>query len=369
MNCAVEEPCLKKLKTENGVAKKMVNHDYPPKKLRVGSRKSQLALFQSNFVVDLLKEKHTGISYEIITMSTTGDKILDVALSKIGEKGLFTKELEVALEKKEVHIVVHSLKDLPTSLTAGMVIGAICKRENPFDVVIFRPDMDCKDLKDLPPKSVIGTSSLRRIAQLKRLYPHLEFCSIRGNLNTRFRKLDEDKVFSAIILAAAGVIRLDLEDRIGQILQPEECMYAVGQGALGIECKEDDYETIQLLSTISDKDTILCCVAERAFLKKLEGGCSVPIAVHSTINKEKLILEGGVFSLDGSQSITEKVSIGLSSTKNNIFRKNFVGIVAPHVSSHLLNLAENLGTELADLLLTKGAGEILKEARQNTTIS
>lgn len=332
-------------------------------KVRIGSRKSQLALFQTNFVADLLKEHYSGIRYDIVSMSTTGDKILDVALSKIGEKSLFTKELEVALEKQEVHMVVHSLKDLPTTLPSGMVIGAICKRENPFDVVVFSPDYHCMNLKELPDGSVIGTSSLRRIAQLKKLLPKLQFENIRGNLNTRFRKLDEDKTYAALILAAAGVIRLDLEHRIKQVLTPEECLYAVGQGALAIECKDDDLYTIKLLSKISDEATTLCCIAERAFMKALEGGCSVPIGVYSKLENKKLTLKGGVFSLDGSKSIIEEMTSEIYEEKHAILQNHYAGIIAPHLPHHILSAAENLGKELAKQFLKKGAGDILKEAR------
>ncbi|GFR20520.1 porphobilinogen deaminase [Trichonephila clavata] len=338
------------------------------KKVRIGSRKSQLALFQTNFVADLLKKHYSGIRYEIVSMSTTGDKILDVALSKIGEKSLFTKELEVALEKQEVQMVVHSLKDLPTTLPSGMVIGAICKRENPFDVVVFSPDYRCTNLKELPDGSIIGTSSLRRIAQLKKLLPKLRFENIRGNLNTRFRKLDEDKTYAALILAAAGVIRLDLEHRIQQILTSEECLYAVGQGALAIECKDNDFKTIKLLSQISDEATTLCCIAERAFMKALEGGCSVPIGVCSKLENQKLKLKGGVFSLDGSKSIIEEMTSAIYKEKNVIAQNHYAGITAPHLPHHILNAAENLGKELAKQFLKKGAGDILKEARTSNVL-
>ncbi|XP_035225391.1 porphobilinogen deaminase-like isoform X2 [Stegodyphus dumicola] len=357
----VEQPPCKRKKVENG-ATNVINGSTKAR-IRVGSRKSQLALFQSNFVVDLLKENYGSIKYDIITMTTTGDKILDVALSKIGEKSLFTKELEVALEKLEVDIIVHSLKDLPTSLPPGMVIGAICKRENPFDVAVFPPDSNCKDLKSLPPGSVIGTSSLRRVAQLRKMYPNLAFQSVRGNLNTRLRKLDEDKTFSALILAAAGLIRLDLANRIDQTFTPEECMHAVGQGALAIECREDDLETIQLISKISDKDTTLCCIAERSFMKTLEGGCSVPVAVYSKIEGKKLTLQGGVFSLDGCKSIIEKISTEIEHADKCVPKQHYAGVIAPRLPQYCLCNAEHLGMELAELLLSKGAADILKEAR------
>ncbi|XP_054717162.1 porphobilinogen deaminase-like [Uloborus diversus] len=365
----IEEPPQKKRKSEGNFEanNEILENGSVLKRVKVGSRKSQLALFQSNFVVDLLRKNYSNISYDIVPMSTTGDKILDVALSKIGEKSLFTKELEVALEKDEIHFIVHSLKDLPTSLPPGMVIGAICKRENPFDVVVFSESSTYKDLKELPNGSVIGTSSLRRIAQLKKLYPSLTFESVRGNLNTRLRKLDDDNKYSALILAAAGVIRLDLEHRIGKILTPSECMYAVGQGALAIECKADDLPTIHLLSKISDKDTTLCCIAERAFMKKLEGGCSVPVAVYSRILNEKLYLKGGVFSLDGSKCIIEELSTDFKvKSKQDIKQQHYAGIVAPHIPHSLLHISNQLGEALAELLLEKGAAAILQEVRTNS---
>ncbi|KAF1485857.1 Porphobilinogen deaminase, partial [Pygoscelis antarcticus] len=190
----------------------------------------QLARIQTDSVVEMLRELYPDLRIEIaVAMSTTGDKILDTALSKIGEKSLFTKELENALERNEVDLVVHSLKDLPTSLPPGFTIGAVCKRENPLDAVVFHPKNCGKTLSLLPEKSVIGTSSLRRAAQLKKKFPQLEFRDIRGNLNTRLKKLDEKEDFSAIILAAAGLKRMGWENRVGQLLSPEDCLYAVGQ--------------------------------------------------------------------------------------------------------------------------------------------
>lgn len=359
-----EEPALKKVKVVNGDCKvKTCSKENRLTNIKVGSRKSQLALFQTNFVVDLLRQEHKDIQYEIISMSTIGDKTLDVALSKIGEKSLFTKELEVALEKKEVHMVVHSLKDLPTTLPEGMVIGAICRREDPSDVVVFSSENKFKNLKELPSESVVGTSSLRRIAQLKRAYPELRFESVRGNINTRLRKLDEDKKYSALILAAAGLSRLDLEHRIGMRLSSEECMHAVGQGALAIECRETDKQTIEILSQIADEYTTLRCISERAFMKALEGGCSVPIGVNSKIEENKLTLKGGVFSLDGTEEIMGELTVDLKRAKNCQLKKHYTGIIGYQFPQHHLSAAENLGINLAEQLLDKGAGNILKEAR------
>uniref|UniRef100_A0A4X2K755 Porphobilinogen deaminase n=1 Tax=Vombatus ursinus TaxID=29139 RepID=A0A4X2K755_VOMUR len=296
--------------------------------IRVGTRKSQLARIQADSVVAMLKDLYPGLQFEMVAMSTTGDKILDTALSKIGEKSLFTKELEYALEKNEVDLVVHSLKDLPTVLPPAFTIGAVCKRESPYDAVIFHPKYAGQTLGTLPEKSVIGTSSLRRAAQLQRKFPHLEFKSIRGNLNTRLRKLDEQQEFSAIILAAAGLQRMGWQSRVGQLLYPEECLYAVGQ----------------------------------------EGGCSVPVAVHTVLKDGQLYLTGGVWSLDGSDSLKETMQTTINvlaqhedGPEDDVQR---VGITARNISQGAQMAAENLGISLANLLLNKGAKKILDVARQ-----
>ncbi|XP_024426689.1 porphobilinogen deaminase isoform X1 [Desmodus rotundus] len=336
--------------------------------IRVGTRKSQLARIQTDSVVAMLKALNPGLQFEIIAMSTTGDRILDTALSKIGEKSLFTKELEHALEKKEVDLVVHSLKDLPTVLPPGFTIGAICKRENPHDAVVFHPKFVGKTLETLPEKSVVGTSSLRRAAQLQRKFPHLEFKSIRGNLNTRLQKLDELQEFSAIILATAGLQRMGWQNRIGQILRPEECMYAVGQGALGVEVRAKDQDLLDLVGMLHDPETLLCCIAERAFLKHLEGGCSVPVAVHTAIKDGQLYLTGGVWSLDGSDSIQETmqatIHIPAQHEDGPEDDPQLVSITAQNIPRVAQLAAENLGISLANLLLNKGAKNILDIARQ-----
>uniref|UniRef100_A0A8D1KJI0 hydroxymethylbilane synthase n=1 Tax=Sus scrofa TaxID=9823 RepID=A0A8D1KJI0_PIG len=296
--------------------------------IRVGTRKSQLARIQTDSVVATLKALYPGLQFEIIAMSTTGDKILDTALSKIGEKSLFTKELEHALERNEVDLVVHSLKDLPTVLPPGFTIGAICKRECPYDAVVFHPKFVGKTLETLPEKSVVGTSSLRRAAQLQRKFPHLEFKSIRGNLNTRLRKLDELQEFSAIILAAAGLQRMGWQNRVGQILHPEECMYAVGQ----------------------------------------EGGCSVPVAVHTAMKDGQLYLTGGVWSLNGAESMQETmqatIHVPAQHEDGPEDDPQLVGITARNIPREAQLAAENLGISLATLLLNKGAKNILDVARQ-----
>ncbi|KAF0030286.1 hypothetical protein F2P81_017017 [Scophthalmus maximus] len=336
--------------------------------IRIGTRKSQLARIQTDSVADKLKELYPDITLEIVGMSTTGDKILDTALSKIGEKSLFTKELENALEKNEVDLVVHSLKDLPTTLPPGFTIGAVLKRENPHDAVVLHPQNAGKTLETLPENSVIGTSSLRRAAQLKKRFPHLEFKDIRGNLNTRLKKLDEKADFAAIILAAAGLKRMGWENRISQILEPEDCMYAVGQGALAVEVRARDIDILEMVSVLHDSDTVLRCIAERAFLKRLEGGCSVPVAVNTEVKDSQLYLTGAVYSLDGSDSLKEtmqtSVAAAAASSEEVDERVQRVGVTASKISGEAQDRAERLGVDLANLLLSKGAKEILTVARQ-----
>ncbi|KAG7479300.1 porphobilinogen deaminase isoform X2 [Solea senegalensis] len=309
-------------------------------------------------------------------MTTTGDKILDTALSKIGEKSLFTKELENALERNEVDLVVHSLKDLPTSLPPGFTIGAVLKRENPHDAVVLHPKHAGKSLDTLPESSAIGTSSLRRAAQLKKRFPHLVFKDIRGNLNTRLKKLDEKEDFAAIILAAAGLRRMGWENRISQILEPEDCMYAVGQGALAVEVRARDVDILEMVSVLHDSDTVLRCIAERAFLRRLEGGCSVPVAVHTEVKDSQLYLTGAVYSLDGSDSLKETMQTSVAAAAAAAAAADDksseevdecvqrVGVTATKLSGEAQDRAERLGVDLANLLLSKGAKEILTVARQ-----
>ncbi|XP_075047099.1 porphobilinogen deaminase isoform X2 [Mixophyes fleayi] len=316
----------------------------------------------------MLTQRFPDVHFDIVAMSTTGDKILDTALSKIGEKSLFTKELENALERKEVDLVVHSLKDLPTTLPPGFTIGAVCKREDPHDAVVFHPSNAGNTLKSLPENSVIGTSSLRRAAQLKKIYPQLQFKDIRGNLNTRLKKLDDQNNFNAIILAAAGLHRMGWEERIGQILSPEECLYAVGQGALAVEVRAKDQDLLNMVCALQDPQTVLRCIAERAFMRKLEGGCSVPVAVSTFIKDSQLYLTGAVYSLDGSDCLKETMQSCIVFPNEEVEGPNddsqHVGITAVGVPHKSLASAECLGTELADLLLSKGAKKILTVARQ-----
>uniref|UniRef100_A0A3B5A9N9 hydroxymethylbilane synthase n=1 Tax=Stegastes partitus TaxID=144197 RepID=A0A3B5A9N9_9TELE len=319
----------------------------------------QLARIQTDSVADKLKELYPDIHLEIDAF-----KISVLFLLQIGEKSLFTKELENALERNEVDLVVHSLKDLPTTLPPGFTIGAVLKRENPHDAVVLHPQNVGKTLESLPENSVIGTSSLRRAAQLKKRFPHLKFNDIRGNLNTRLKKLDEKEDFAAIILAAAGLRRMGWESRISQILGPEDCMYAVGQGALAVEVRARDVDILEMVSVLHDPDTVLRCIAERAFLRHLEGGCSVPVAVHTQVKDSQLYLTGAVYSLDGSDSLKETMQTSITSSEEVDERLQRVGVTASKVPGEAQDRAERLGVDLANLLLSKGAKEILTVARQ-----
>lgn len=305
----------------------------PSRTVRIGSRKSQLALVQTHWVQEELQKRFPDIIFEVYSMSTQGDKILDVALAKIGDKGLFTKELELGMLNRETDFAVHSLKDLPTNLPAGLMLGCVSEREDPSDALVVHEKHKDKQLETLPAGAVIGTSSLRRLAQLRHHYPHLEFKDIRGNLNTRLAKLDEGG-YDAIILAVAGLRRLGMGDRIHQILSPEISLHAVGQGALGIECRENDPEILSIIQTLQDTNTAQRCHAERAFLRELEGGCQVPIGVNTKIVDDQLTLTGMVASLDGQQLIKETVT-------------------------GAANQPEELGIQLAHILREKGAKEIL----------
>lgn len=307
----------------------------PTRTIRIVSRKSQLALIQTHWVRDELQRHFPHFSFEVQTMETQGDKVLDVSLSKIGDKGLFTQELEDTMLRGETDFAVHSLKDLPTRLPAGLMLGCITERENPADALVVHAKHKDKTLATLPEGAVIGTSSLRRLAQLRHHYPQLSFKDIRGNLNTRLRKLDEGG-YDGIILAAAGLNRMDMRDRIHEILPAEISLHAVGQGALGIECREGDSDILALLSVLSHAPTTARCLAERAFLRELEGGCQVPIGVNTVLEGGVLTLTGVVASLDGQRLIKNQVQ-GPSSS------------------------AEALGTELAQQLRVEGAQPILDE--------
>ncbi|KPQ40279.1 MAG: hydroxymethylbilane synthase [Phormidium sp.] len=306
--------------------------------IRIASRKSQLALVQTHWVRDRLQESHPSHQFDVHTMSTQGDNILDVALAKIGDKGLFTKELEVRMLSGDADFAVHSLKDLPTNLPDGLILGCITEREDPADALVVHEKHQDKQLATLPEGSVIGTSSLRRLAQLRHHYPHLTFKDIRGNLNTRLAKLDEGQ-YDAIILAVAGLERLGMGDRVHQVIPSDVSLHAVGQGALGIECRDGDPEILELLQAIAHTPTSQRCLAERAFLRSLEGGCQVPIGVNTRIDGDQLSLTGMVARLDGQKLIKDSIQGPASD-------------------------AEQLGEQLANILRNQGATEILEEIFQ-----
>ncbi|MBD2744800.1 hydroxymethylbilane synthase [Coleofasciculus sp. FACHB-1120] len=307
----------------------------PARTIRIGSRKSQLALVQTYWVQEQLQKHFPECTFEVHTMATQGDKILDVALAKIGDKGLFTKELELGMLNQETDFAVHSLKDLPTNLPEGLVLGCVSERENPADALVVHEKHKDKQLETLPEGAVIGTSSLRRLAQLRHHYPHLSFKDIRGNLNTRLAKLDTGE-YDGIILAVAGLHRLGMSDRVHQVIAPEVSLHAVGQGALGIECRAGDTEILELLKVLEHQPTAQRCYAERAFLRKLEGGCQVPIGVNTQIDGDTLTLTGMVASLDGKRMIKDTVSGAASD-------------------------AEQIGIQLAHRLREQGASAILEE--------
>lgn len=306
-----------------------------PRTIRIGSRKSQLALVQTHWVHGELQKAYPDRTFEIQTMSTQGDKILDVALAKIGDKGLFTKELEVGMLNGDIDFAVHSLKDLPTRLPEGLMLGCVTERENPADALVLHSSHLDKQLDTLPEGAVIGTSSLRRLAQLRYHYPHLTFKDVRGNLNTRLAKLDAGE-YDALILAVAGLHRLGMSDRIHQVIPAEISLHAVGQGALGIECRTDDAEILNLLKALEHRPTALRCYAERAFLRELEGGCQVPIGVNTVIEGDTLTLTGLVAALDGKKVVKGSVSGSADQ-------------------------ADQLGVDLALQLKEQGAQDILNE--------
>ncbi|MBA53520.1 MAG: hydroxymethylbilane synthase [Pseudomonadales bacterium] len=298
--------------------------------LRIATRESPLALWQAEYVKSKLEQAHPGLTVELLGMKTRGDVILDTPLAKVGGKGLFVKELEVAMLEKRADIAVHSMKDVPVEFPEGLGLVVICEREDPRDAFVSN-EYDSVD--DLPVGAVVGTCSLRRQAQLKARRPDLKIVNLRGNVNSRLAKLDDGK-FEAIILAAAGLKRLGFESRIRRAMPPEESLPAVGQGAVGIECRLDDQRTIDLLQCLKHEDTTTRVQAERAMNNRLEGGCQVPIAGYSVLDGDQIWLRGLVGEPDGS----------------NIVRHQLRG----HRDQ-----AETLGRELAEILLKQGAREIL----------
>ena len=295
--------------------------------LRIGTRKSKLALWQANFIKEKLEEK--GHTVELVLITTTGDKILDAPLAKIGGKGLFVKEIEEALLREEIDLAVHSLKDVPMLLPEGLSLGAITEKEFPFDVLISRRG---ESLEELPKKAIIGTSSLRRQVQIKRKRSDLQIEILRGNVDTRIRKLEEGK-YDAIVLAYAGVKRMGLEDRITQIL--EDFIPAVGQGSLATEIREKDERIKECISFLDHRESRIRAEAERSFLRKLEGGCQVPIGAYAWIEEGKLKIRAFISDLSG-----EKFIEGYEEGK--------------------VEEAQEIGKRLADRLLEEGGKEILE---------
>jgi len=309
-------------------------------KVIVGSRGSQLALWQAEWVRNALAKLHPKVQVEIEIIKTTGDKNLDSPLSQIGDKGLFTKELELSLLERRIDLAVHSLKDLPTTLPEGLTIGAIAKREDVHDVFIANPKKHGKHIEDVPQGGIIATGSLRRKCQLKNWRPDIEIVDLRGNLNTRLTKLDAS-AWDGIILARAGILRLGWEARVTEVLPIEKMLPAVGQGALGLEIREGDSDIARLLSPLASRATTVGTLGERAFLRFLEGGCQVPIGAYGRIEKNEFIMDGMIGSLDGK----------------NILRGKIHG--APLE-------AESLGHQLAGTLYKSGGREILDAIRDST---
>jgi hydroxymethylbilane synthase len=306
--------------------------------LQIGSRGSELALWQARWVQSSLIRKFPSLTVEIRIIKTTGDKILDSPLSKIGDKGLFTREIENALLQNEIDLAVHSLKDLPTELPVGLTIGAICEREDVRDVFIPHPRNSVRKLLDQPQRSNIATGSLRRRSQLLNLRPDFQIVEVRGNLNTRVKKL-EDSDWAGMILARAGVVRLGWERIIGETLDTKTMLPAVGQGALGIEIREGDTRVASYLSSLHHPSTAYAILAERALLRRLEGGCQVPIGTYGRLETaDRLLLDAAVGSIDGKKIVR--------------------GFINGSPSD-----AEALGRKLADQLLADGADEILKQIR------
>ncbi len=307
-------------------------------KIIIGTRGSALALWQAEWVKASLEKLSAGVQIELNKIKTTGDKILDVPLAKVGGKGLFVKEIEEALLEGTADIAVHSMKDVPTEFPPGLHLAVICEREDPRDAFISAikdGQFRTTSFNGLPQGARIGTSSLRRSSQLLHKRPDLKIEQLRGNLNTRLKKLDEGR-FDAIILAVAGVRRLGWQDRITEILLPETSLPAIGQGAVGIECRIDDKIINSLISRLNHSETAICVRAERALLKRLEGGCQVPIAAHARLLSGTITIDGLVGSVTGDRIVKSSIE----GDPDN---------------------AEALGVRLAENLLAMGAKEILDE--------
>lgn len=301
------------------------------KTLKIATRQSPLALWQAEHIRARLEALHADLTVELVTFVTQGDKILDTPLAKIGGKGLFVKELEAALLDGRADLAVHSMKDVPMALPEGLTLAVICEREDPLDAFVSNI---YASFDDLPQGAKVGTSSLRRKCQILKARPDLEIIDLRGNVGTRLSKLDAGN-YDAIILASAGLKRLELADRIRHTLDPVVSLPAVGQGALGLECREDDQAVLDLILPLMHDESNVCVRAERAFNAYLEGGCQVPIAGYATLQGGQLTIEGRVGSVDGA----------------TLLQVNLKGQPED---------AEKLGVQLAQELLALGAGELLK---------
>jgi hydroxymethylbilane synthase len=282
----------------------MSNSFTSPSKITIASRESLLAMWQANFIRDKLRELYPQTEINILGMTTQGDQILDISLSKIGGKGLFIKELEQALEDGRADIAVHSMKDVPMNMPPGFMLAAITEREDPRDAFVSNK---YTHLDELPAGSIIGTSSLRRESQLRARYPYLQVQPLRGNVQTRLRKLDQGQ-FAAIILAAAGLKRLELAYRISSLLEPEISLPAVGQGALGIECRNDRADLALLIQPLHHAETAYCVEAERAMSRVLGGSCQVPLGGFAEITDDVLTLRGFVANPDGTNMVNDELS-------------------------------------------------------------
>lgn len=305
-------------------------------RLRIATRKSLLALWQAEYVKAELEKHHPGLVIELVPLTSRGDKILDVPLAKVGGKGLFVKELEQALLAGDADIAVHSMKDVPMEFPEGLGLSVICPREDARDAFVSNR---YNSLDEVPAGAVIGTSSLRRQCQLLSRRPDLQVKFLRGNVQTRLQKLDDGE-YDAIILAAAGLIRLGLKERIRAYIAPEQCLPAGGQGAVGIECRINDAKTIQLIKPLHHLVTAEQVIAERAMNRRLQGGCQVPIACYAIHRDNQLWLRGLVGAPDGSQMLFDEISGPVSD-------------------------AEKIGVELAERLLAAGADKILAEVYAN----
>ncbi len=305
------------------------------KQIRIGTRGSALAIRQTEWVAAELKRIYPQLEVEIVKIKTKGDKILDVPLAKVGGKGLFVKEIEEALLKEEIDLAVHSLKDIPTFFPEGLCLGAITKREDPRDAFI---SFKYNSFSDLPPHARIGTSSLRRQAQLLHLYPEIVIVPLRGNIDTRLRKLKELDL-DGIVLASAGLKRMGMEDKVTAYISPDIMLPAIGQGALGIEIRNEK-KWLEFIAPLNHLPTAIATTAERAFLARLEGGCQVPIAAYAVCNGNKLNITGLVADTEGKRFLKRS----LEGTSKE---------------------AEELGKRLAEILLEKGAKEVLEEIYAN----